>query len=125
MLEFRYYETDLQGARQRRPATVGSLTEYPTESDVRKSSEVQALLLRINSEAIQPGSPAPTLGGVLARYEKEELPEQYSTSSSHRSNIKLHIRPRWAETPPAGMKTLAVEDWLKGLPLAPKTRVHI
>jgi integrase len=37
----------------------------------------------------------------------------------------MHIRPRWADTPLAAMKSLAVEDWLKGLSLAPKTKSHI
>jgi hypothetical protein len=41
MWEFRYYELDAQGERQRRTATVGSLADYPTESAVRKSPEVQ------------------------------------------------------------------------------------
>src|SRR5262249_7340709 len=106
MWEFRYYEIDAKGLRQRRTATVGSLTDYPTESAVRKSPAVQALLLRINTEAAQPGTPAPTFGDMLARFEKEEMPERYSTSSSYRSNIKIHIRPRWAETPLAAVKTL-------------------
>ena len=35
------------------------------------------------------------------------------------------IRPRWADTPLAAMKSLAVEDWLKGLALALKTKSHI
>lgn len=96
MWEFRYYEIDSQGERQRRTAIVGSLAAYPTESAVRKSSEVQALLLRINSEAAQSGAPALTFGAVLARYEKEEMPERHSTSSSYKSNIKMHIRPRHA-----------------------------
>jgi len=53
------------------------------------------------------------------------MPERYSTSSSYKSNIKMHIRPRWAETPLAAMKSLAVEDWLKCLSLSPKTKAHI
>src|ERR1051326_5481380 len=125
MWEFRYYEIDAKGERQRRTATLGSLADYPSESAVRKSPDLQALLLRINSEAAQPGAPAPSFGAVLARYEKEEMPERYSTSSSYKSNIKMHIRPRWAETPLAAVKTLAVEDWLKGPTLAPKTKSHI
>jgi hypothetical protein len=56
MWEFRYYEMDAKGARKRRAATVGSLAVFPTESAVRKSGEVQALLLRINSEAAKPGA---------------------------------------------------------------------
>ncbi|HUA83877.1 MAG TPA: hypothetical protein VMB85_08450, partial [Bryobacteraceae bacterium] len=41
MWEFRYYETDTKGGRQRRTATVGSLADYPTESAVRKSPDLQ------------------------------------------------------------------------------------
>jgi integrase len=125
MWEFRYYEIDARGGRQRRTATVGSLAVYPTESAVRKSSNVQALLLRVNSEAAQHRAPATTFGAVLARYEKEEMPERYSTSSSYKSNIKIHIRPRWAETPITAIKALAVENWLKDLSLAPKSKTHI
>jgi len=65
-------ETDAKGGRQRRSATVGSLADYPTESAVRKSPDLQALLLRINSEAAQPGAPPPTFGAVLARYERRK-----------------------------------------------------
>ena len=32
---------------------------------------------------------------------------------------------RWAETPLAAVRTLAVEDWLKDLALVPKTKAHI
>jgi integrase len=62
---------------------------------------------------------------VIARYEKEEMPERYSTSASYKSNIKVHIRPRWADVPITNVKSMAVEDWLKRLPLAPKTKNHI
>ena len=53
------------------------------------------------------------------------MPERYSTRSAYKSNIKIHIRLRWADTPLAAVKTLAVEDWLKDLTLAPKTKAHI
>src|ERR1700691_4698608 len=45
--EFRYYETDGQGKRQRRAVTVGTRDEYSTETAARKSPEVQAILLRL------------------------------------------------------------------------------
>lgn len=125
MWEFRYYETDSTGQRQRRAVTVGSLTEFASESAVRKSADVQALLLRINAERPQAGIAPPSFGAVIARYEQEEMPERYSTSSSYRSNIKNYIRPRWADTPITAVKPMAVEDWLKGLELAPKTRGNI
>ncbi|HYW38083.1 MAG TPA: site-specific integrase [Terriglobales bacterium] len=125
MWEFRFYETDSQGERQRRAVTVGSLSEFPTESAARKSPVVQALLLRINAERPQAGSAPPSFGAVIARYEQEEMPERYSTSSAYKSNIKNYIRPRWADTPINVVKPMPVEDWLKSLKLAPKTRGNI
>jgi integrase len=122
--EFRYYEIDSQGSRQRRAITVGTLDEYPTESAARKSSLVQAVLLRINAE--QPATAVTTLcGAVIARYEQEEMPERYSTKAAYQSYIDNHIRPRWTDTPLNAVKPMAVEDWLKRLDLAPKTRGHI
>jgi integrase len=125
MWEFRYYETDTQGKRQRRTATVGSLKEYPSEAAARKSPTVQSLLLRINAEGQQLGIAPPSFGAVISRYEQEEMPNRHSTSTSYKSNLKNHIRPRWAETPVNGFKPMAVEDWLKSLKLAPKTRGNI
>jgi integrase len=62
---------------------------------------------------------------LIARYEKEEMPTQYSTRVSYQSFIDNHIRKRWADTPIRKVKAMAVEDWLKQLKLAPKTRGHI
>jgi len=35
------------------------------------------------------------------------------------------IRPRWADTPMSAVKPMAVEDWLRNLTLAPKTKSHV
>ena len=125
MWEFRYYETDSHGRRQRRSDTVGSLNEFPTESAARKSPTVQARLLSINAEGSKPWIAPPNFGAVIARYEQEEMPERYSTGSAYKSNIKNHIRPRWADTPVNAVKPMPVEDWLKTLKLAPKTKGNI
>lgn len=123
--EFRYYETYSGGQRRRRSDTVGSLAEYPTESAVRKSPDVQSILLRINSEKRLTAATTPTVAALIARYEQEEMPERYSTSAAYKSQIKNHIRPRWADVPINIVKPMTVEDWLKCLDLAPKTRSHI
>ena len=123
--EFRYYETDGRGQRQRRAAIVGTKEEYPTESAVRKCPAVQAILLRLNAEQPTAASGAAEFGAVIARYEQEEMPERYSTKAAYQSYIKNYIRPRWAQTPMSIVKPMAVEDWLRGLELAPKTKSHI
>jgi integrase len=122
--EFRYYEPDARGERQRRAVMVGTREEYPTESAARKSPVVQAILLRLNAE--QPSAVgAANFGAVIARYEQEEMPERYSTSAAYQSYIKNQIRPRWADTPMSAVKPMAVEDWLRNLALAPKTKSHV
>ena len=123
--EFRYYETDAKGQRQRRAAIVGSKQEYPTESAARKCPAVQAILLRLNAEQPTGSSGAAEFGAVIARYEQEEMPERYSTKAAYQSYIKNYIRPRWAQIPMSVVKPMAVEDWLRNLELAPKTKGHI
>jgi excisionase family DNA binding protein len=68
---------------------------------------------------------AANFGAVIARYEQEEMPERYSTSAAYQSYIKNQIRPRWADTPMSAVKPMAVEDWLRNLTLAPKTKSHV
>ena len=122
--EFRFYETDPFGVRRRRSITVGSVRQYPTESAARKGPAFQAVLLRINAEG-ELDSDALPFGALLARYEQEEMPARHSTRCSYQSCIRNYIRPRWCETPINMIKPLPVEDWLKKLPLAPKTRSHL
>jgi len=124
--EFRYYEPLPDGSRRGlRAVTVGTLQEYPTEAAARKSDTVQAIILRINAEHTLGPVTASTVGALIARYEKEELPARYSTRESYKSHLNNYIRPRWGQAPIAGIRAMAVEDWLKRLKLAPKTRGHI
>src|SRR5215467_11709952 len=124
--EFRYYEPLANGTgRSLRAVTVGTLQQYPSEAAIRKSPAVQAIVLRINAQHPLGPVTASTVGALISRYEQEEMPARYSTRASYQSFIDGYIRPRWAETPIASIKPMAVEDWLKHLKLAPKTRGHI
>jgi len=124
--EFRYYEPLPEGTgRVLRAVTVGTLQEYPNEASARKSPAVQAIILRINTEHPLGPVTASTVGALIARYEKEELPARYSTRESYQSYIDNYIRPRWGEAAIGSVRAMAVEDWLKRLTLAPKTRGHI
>ena len=117
--ELRYYV-----AGERKHATVGTLAEFPSESAVRKSAKMQALLLGANAESPMVGNGV-TLGILIARYEVEEMPKRYSTGSAYQSYLDCHIKPRWENTLLWNVKPMAVEDWLNGLKLAPKTKSHI
>jgi integrase len=66
-----------------------------------------------------------TMGVLIARYESEEMPQRFATSSGYRSYLGQHIKPRWGNTLVENVKPIAVESWLGGLSLAPKTKSHI
>jgi len=120
--EFRFYE-DTGGKRIRRYITVGRASQYPTAAAARKA--VQALLLKINSDAPQRALVGLTLGTLMDRYIQEELPERYSTRVSYLSLLNRHIKPKWGDIPLDRVKAMVAEDWLKQLDLAPKTKAHI
>jgi integrase len=66
-----------------------------------------------------------SFGAICDRYLEEEMPERHSTSRSYRSNIKNYLRPRWGNYLLDHIRPMAVEDWLKNLPMAPKSKAHI
>ena len=121
--EFRYYETTATGGRERKTATVGSVDKYKTKALAQKA--VEALLLKLNSETPQQRMTVVTFGAICDRYLEEELPERYSTAKSYRSNIKNYLKPRWGDYLLEKVRPMAVEDWLKNLPMAPKSKTHI
>lgn len=121
--EFRYYENAATGDRTRKTCTIGTVEKYPTEAQARKA--VEALLLKLNSETPQQRMAVVTFGGVCDRYIQEELPERYSTMKSYKSNIELHLKPRWGDYLLEKVRPMAVEDWLKNLPMAPKSKTHL
>jgi len=81
------------GERRRKSCIVGNVAQYPTKAQAQKA--VEALLLKLNSETPQQRMAVVTFGAICDRYLQEEMPERYSTSKSYRSNIKLHLKPRW------------------------------
>jgi len=121
--EFRFYESTEQGERRRKSCIVGNVEQYPTKAQAKKA--VEALLLKLNSETPQQRLAVVTFGAICDRYLKEEMPERYSTSKSYRSNIKNHLKPRWGDYLLDRIRPMAVEDWLKKLPMAPKSKTHI
>lgn len=99
---------------------VGDVKQYPRKADAWKAAE--ALRLGINRP--KPAEQI-TFGGVVGRYILEQLPERRSTSSRYRSWLKNHIEPRWANVPLSAVKPVVVEEWIRSLKLAPKSRGHV
>lgn len=48
----------------------------------------------------------------------------YSTAAGYLSYIRKHLRPKWEKTLLADMEAWEIQEWLRSLALAPKTRGH-
>jgi integrase len=80
--------------------------------------------LDVNSDRFQKHTV--TIGMLVNRYLETELPElRHSTANAYRSYLNHQITPRWGDYPLSKVKPFAVEQWLKGLDLAPRTKGHL
>lgn len=119
---YRYREPKMKGGSVKRSVEVGSLLEYPTEALAWK----QTGHLRLVANPENASSRAITFGVLADRYLTEEVPElRHSTGTAYRSYIANYVKPKWGEYPISRVKAFPVEQWLKSLDLAPKTRGHI
>lgn len=112
-----------------------STLEYPTET--KALVRLQEELLRINGPHAYRAESQPAFGLVIDRFMRDERIEDivkqkpgeivitdalsYSTARGYRSYITRHIKPRWNGVPLVEVKAAEVTEWLKSLPLSPKT----
>jgi integrase len=107
-------------ARIRRKKVVGTVEEFPT----RKAAEQAVCQLRstINAEVVAPQ----TVNDLIAHYRKHEMDRKaFSTTETEEACLQKYIQPGWGSQRLGDVRTIRVEEWLKGLPLAPSTRSKI
>lgn len=121
MWVLRYRQAQPDGSKKLHSAIVGTVEKYRTEAEAWKAAETLRLSLNpdnLNQHAV-------SLGALVDRYIAEELPERHSTAHYYLPWLRKYIKPRWGSYPIAKVKPFAVEQWLKSLNLAPKSRAHI
>ena len=120
--EYRYYETTPQGQRCRRSKIIRTLGQYPTREDALL--RLDRFRERLNLQH-RFGRPV-TLDALIDHYVEKELPQlRYGTQQAHLSSLKRWIRPRWGRCFLDEVKAMEVEQWLRSLPLAPKSKVNL
>ena len=120
--QFRYYETTPEGQRRRRSKIIGTLSEYPTQTDTLRTLERFRLRLNLQNRF---GLPV-TLDALADDYVEKELPLlRYGTQQAHLSSLHRWIRPRWGRCSAYEIKPVEVEQWLRSLPLADKSKVNL
>jgi integrase len=117
----RFRQTQADGSKKLNSIIVGTVEKYATEAEAWKAAE--ALRLSLNPDNVQ--QRIVTLGALLDRYIAEDLPERNSTARFYLAWLNRYVRPKWGEYPLSMIKPFAVEQWLKSLDLAPKSKAHI
>lgn len=118
--EFRWRDSN---GRQR-SRLLGSVQKLPTEQDAQRAADV--LRLEINSEL--PKAVPITVATLIHRYlddkvEKERL--AFATHNSYKTYLNHWVEPKWGQHLLEDVRTLAVESWLRDIPLAPKSKRHL
>jgi integrase len=115
-----------------------SIEKFPTQVAVER--HLEAFVLKLNSENPTLAVMEPTFAAILDRFiEEEKLLEikqrrpgdrcegegelSYSTVVSYLSVIK-RVREKWGTIRITRMKPVQVQDWLKNMDAAPKTKGH-
>jgi integrase len=106
-----------------RKSIVGTVEEYPSKAEAQRATE--HFRVNINNESYSPR----TVSQLIAHYREKELAEDgskaYSTRHVYESYLNTWIDPKWGEYPITGVKTVAVENWLASLTLAPGSKAKI
>jgi integrase len=135
--EFRFRNHAETGSPMRQ-ITLSTL-EFPTEAKAKVA--LQERLLDLNGSQAFKTKHNPTIGLLIDRFIREEKLKEilaqptgdvvlkgglaYSTARSYMSYLERHLRPRWGKVPLGELRPSEVEQWLRLLPLAAKTRGHI
>jgi hypothetical protein len=103
---------------------LGTVEDYPTRANARRAAE--GLRLEINSGL--PLREAVTFQGLLDRYVSEVIDQgdlAHTTKEPDLNRINKHIAPKWGSSLLRAVKPYPVQEWLRKLAVAPKTRSHI
>jgi integrase len=134
--EFLWWDTEPTGTRVRRKTVIGSVQQYPNVEDAWEASN--GLRVSINEARNRQREQIVTVGDLIDHYIKNELDDDPGDSTkSHATRIVYKeflgkwVRPVWGNLSLQAVRTIAVENWLRGLvrgdgsPMAPSTKAKI
>lgn len=117
MWVYRFYENG-----QRRSREIGTVEKFKTVSEADRAAA--GMRLSVNADKLDGRTVG--FGALVEKYVGEELPERNDTAKNELTWINNYIRPKWQGCTLAQVaKPFPVEQWLKALKLAPKSKSHI
>src|SRR6202162_30051 len=119
--QFRWSEIRLDGKRLYHKKIVGTVEQYPDEDAARRS--VVGLVSELNADGRPTRSGVLTVAQLCDHFEQRELSKDntwrsHATKKIYQAYLSRWIRPHWQKYGLAEVRTIQVESWLRGLPLA-------
>jgi len=119
---YRWRERNLHGGYTKRSEVIGPVSMLKTEANAWRAIEHRKL--EVNSGDSQ--GHTVTVNMLVNRYLETELAElRHSTAKAYRSYLNHQIRPRWGSYAVHKVKPILVEQWLRNLAVAPRTKGHL
>ena len=116
---FRWREQTPAG-RVKRKVVVGTVEQYRSKAAAQKATE--PLRVDVNNETWTPS----TVEQLITHYTERELPSKaHTTRAVYASYSRTWVMPHWGARSVSDVKTVAVEEWLKGLPLANGSKAKV
>jgi integrase len=119
--QFRWSETGHDGKRFHHKRIVGTVEQYADENAARRA--VMGLVSEINTVTQPMNSAAITVAQLCDHFTQRELAKEnswrsHATKKIYQAYLTRWIRPHWEKYELADVRTIQVESWLRGLPLA-------
>ncbi len=117
---YRWREYSPDGASIRRGQTLGTTAKLKTKTQAQVAAEKFRLTLQPTSRLS-----VNTVREIAGKFTEDRMSERFSTRTAYKSYLANHILPKWGDAPIEDVKPYPVEQWLKSLDLAPKSKSHI
>jgi len=123
---FRFREPLASGRTRQRKITIGPANKLSKTQAQKKADEYRP---QVNDpEPVQPVSNL-TVSSLVEHYQKHELGDDSGKALKPRKAylyiFNNYILPKWGNLPLRAVKAVAVEDWLKSLPLANGSKAKV
>lgn len=123
---FRWRETYADGSTKQRKVTIGPANKLTKTQAQRKADEYRP---QVNTPLPIQGSSNFTVAELVDHYKERELGESSGKAEKPRKAylyiFNNYILPKWGSLPLRAVKAVAVEDWLKTLPLANGSKAKV
>lgn len=123
---YRWRALQADGSRMQKKQVIGTVVEYPTKSDAKRA--VESLRSEINAREVRVGRR--TVRDAWGHFQHHELRDpgvnrSPTTIQNYLDSFKSRIIPEWGDVPLEQVKAVAVEKWLRSLPLANGTKAKL